>query len=565
MPTLAIAAAAAKLLVHEQERMEQAARASALGGARTMADVVQMTVETVEGELMQALREIPRNRLVEQLRTWEESNPLVRNVFAWNPRTGLLYPPAGTGATSEERRFVLRYSGLFSGRVPWQSPRSDSQKAPDAPDKQRGGGTTGTGEGATSQSGLVKDVRRLLSGRSELQQLAAGKIRGQAHVAENWSGGWIPWFSENRLHILGWVRRPEDELVYGVELELMALLARLMEGLPSSAPEAAVYTLVDGEGNVLHQTGESTDRSSAKPGLTIPLASQLPHWQLSVHFGDIPSTYGTRAFVFLAGALLATFVASIVLGGTLLTWQAHRNMLEVRQKASFVSKVSHALKTPLTSIRLYAELLGGDRISDPDKKKQYLQVIVDESLRLSRLVDNILDFSGLEQGRKMYNRQELNLTEFLETLLNAQRLRLQEAGLRLDLTVAGGPLLVRTDQAALESAILNIVDNAVKYAAQGGELVVIAENLSSGYRISVMDRGPGIPPAHWEAIFQEFHRVNDSLSADQRGTGLGLAIARRTVRDLGGDVTYEPRPGGGSCFVVFLPHREERSPGELTA
>ena len=550
VPTLLITVAAFQMLRHEQKRINEQARSSALDRVRAIADTVKITVADVEDGLTEALRRIPPTRLISVLSTWETRNPLIRNVFVWRPKRGLQYPQKAAPLKSEERRFIGRYEALFSGRVPWRSGGVEKpDKGPDldqtSPQKAR--------------SNLVRQVQKLERGRKRLTGLAKGETVNEAgRPADSQKdsrglSGWIPWFEENRLYILGWVQQGPNGPVYGVELELMTLLSRLVTDFPSEAPQGMVYALVDGRGRVLHQAGNGTLDSGAAPDLTSPLAPYLPHWQLAVYFSDGGlAARSDKGFLLLAGLLLAIFFTAIVLGGSLLTWQAHRNMTDARQKTSFVSNVSHELKTPLTSIRMYAELLNEGRIKGKDKKKKYLETIVAESQRLTRLVNNVLDFSRLEQGRRKYHLEELELAGYLRELAESHRLRLKETGLALKIQIPEQDMIIHTDRDALEQVMLNLLDNVIKYAAGGGELVIALSEQADGNAISVMDRGPGVLPAHRVSIFEKFHRVDDSLTAQQPGSGLGLSIAKRLMRGLGGDLLYEPRDGGGSCFVVVI-------------
>jgi two-component system, OmpR family, phosphate regulon sensor histidine kinase PhoR len=210
------------------------------------------------------------------------------------------------------------------------------------------------------------------------------------------------------------------------------------------------------------------------------------------------------------------------------------------------------LKTPLTSIRMYAELLEEGRIKDTEKMRRYLKVIVAESQRLTRLVNNVLDFSRLEQGRKTYHKELFNLAEYVRTILQAHRLRIREAGMNLIDQVPDEIILVELDREGIEQVIPNLIDNALKYVTEGEELLITLKRKDKHCEISVMDRGSGIPPAHRKKIFDRFHRVDNSLTSIRPGSGLGLSISKKIMLDLGGDILYEPRPGGGSCFIVIV-------------
>lgn len=545
VPTCVIGVSAFYLILHEQERINQEALSSARDRARTIAEAIMLTVEAFEGEFTHALSVIPEDRLTKTLLTWEDSNPLVRNVFIWDRVQGLQYPPSGAAATAEEKRFAVRYHALFSGRIPWREGNRDGEGLSQAPAQGR--------EFFLKKGAILgQDFRTLASQGRALE----APVRG--------GEGWIPWFEENRLHILGWVQKTQDGPVYGIELELMALLSRVIADFPKGALEGIVYAIMDGEGRVLHQTGEAIIVKGVRPDQSISLAPSLPHWQISLYTKD-GSTLNKpgRGFVIVACLLLVIFVASIVLGGSLLTRQMHQNMKESRQKTSFVSNVSHELKTPLTSIRMYAELLKEGRVKDPEKKEHYLQVIVAESQRLARLVNNILDFSRLEQGRKTYRTEDLDLGGFVREMMAAHELRINEAGMHLRVSVPHDAVFVEFDRDALEQVLLNLIDNAIKYAPEGGELAVTLNARGSPLELSVMDRGPGVPHAHLEKVFEKFHRVDDSLTSRHPGSGLGLSIAKRIMLDLGGDIRCEPREGGGSRFVVIFKRGAKMPPGRL--
>jgi signal transduction histidine kinase len=563
VPTILIGTAAFQLLRHEQERIDQQARFSAQERAQAIGDTLQLIVGAIEDELTEALHRIPADSLTETLSAWATHNPLVRNAFVWSPKSGLLSPHPGPSATTEERRFISRYAALLTGRVPWKRDESESVNVPPSAllESKQETGAWETGE-KNKTSSLVQNIRKFKSGRQQLVQMAQGDLSTYGRTALDSEkefleqAGWIPWFAETSLFILGWVQKGPGDLVYGVELEVMTLLSRLIAVFPSpvSVPKGLVYALMDGNGKILHQAGETVLESGSRPDLTVPLAPKLPHWQMAVYFTDgSMAAQSGKGFIVLTGLLLAIFVVAIVLGGSLLLWQAHRNMTEARQKTSFVSNVSHELKTPLTSIRMYAELLAAGRIKNPEKKRHYLQVIVSESQRLTRLVNNVLHFSRLEQGRKKYHIDKFDVVKFLLEILEAHKLRFREAGLELKIDVPGHAIVVWTDRDAIEQVVLNLMDNALKYAAEGKDLIIRLKVCNGFCELQLMDRGPGVPSSHRAKIFEKFQRMDDSLTTRKPGSGLGLSIARRLMRDMGGDLIYRSRKEGGSCFVVLIP------------
>lgn len=164
----------------------------------------------------------------------------------------------------------------------------------------------------------------------------------------------------------------------------------------------------------------------------------------------------------------------------------------------------------------------------------------------------MLDFSRLEQGKKKYERVEFDLAAELRRLGEMHGPRLAEAGLVLSVD-ASESLPVVTDRDAVEQIVLNLLDNACKYAADGGEVLLAVRKTESGARVTVADRGPGVPAEQRERIFEKFHRVDDRLTAEKGGAGLGLSIARQLARGLGGDLACRAREGGGAEFALTLP------------
>ncbi len=539
IPAIIISSAAYRLLYHEQERINRLSVSAVEDRARVIGESIQVTIDAVQDELTRSLLDIYEDNIQATLLDWEENNPLVRNVFIWDKGRGLLYPEKGLVSTSEERNFISRFEGLFSGRIPWPSLNRDI-----------------TGE---QESSLVQDIIKIKSSKNELLKIAQSnsyretKAAGVQEEATS-SGGWVPWFAENKLYILGWVKKNEDAPVYGVELELMTLLSRLINNFPQARDGQSAYAIIDDSGRLLHQAGDMIIGQDIKPLLSVPLAPYLPHWAIAVYTdGQDISTGSGNEFMIIACLLLFIFIAAIASGGFLLMRHAKQNMVDAQQKTSFVSNVSHELKTPLTSIRMFAELLLDGRVNDQDKKNKYLGIIVSESRRLTRLVNNVLDFSRIEQCKKTYNMEEIELVPLLLETFEFNKPRIKDAGMESHLNIPDESITVKTDRDAMEQVILNVMDNAIKYASTGGEISLFSKAGERAVEIRIEDRGPGVPEKDRNKIFEKFHRVDTSLTATKQGSGLGLSIARRILEDMGGSLSYAPRQGGGSCFTVKVP------------
>jgi signal transduction histidine kinase len=199
-------------------------------------------------------------------------------------------------------------------------------------------------------------------------------------------------------------------------------------------------------------------------------------------------------------------------------------------------------------------LLEQGRVRDQAQGGEYLRTIGRETERLARMVNNALDFSRLEQGRTKYASESIYLAVELARELDTHAPRVAEAGLVLQRELPPEPVVITSDRDAIGQIVLNLIDNACKYAAGGGEVsVAVAARPGGGAEVRVSDRGPGVAPDHRERIFEKFHRVDDALTAEKTGAGLGLSIARQLARGLGGELRCVSRSGAGAEFVLELP------------
>lgn len=543
VPTLLLGVGAWQLLQNESGRLAQRELQASAERLAAVAGNLELAIAEVEDGLMQRLNSFAGGDLPQRLGDWRQENPLVRNVFVWHPGKGLTFPDPEMPASDEEKIFIRRYLPLFSGEIDWQQPLADLPMA------------------APSPSSIAADS--VLSERKELRQLAsrapainATKSMEKTAPAPGESG-WRSWYADNQLHLLGWYRPAGTNQRYGVEIEMMALLSRLLGTLSPPYNSNESLALLDGSGRIFHQKGSFEITNSSTPAASRAL-SGLPHWQLNV-YRDPTDQNGTTGFLLIGSLLTGSFIAAILLGGSLLLWQAFRNQRDAQQKTSFVSNVSHELKTPLTTIRMYAELLGEGKIESATKQQTYLQTIIRESQRLTRLVNNVLDFSRLEQGCKTFNNNEIDLVELLDDVLAHQLLRLDEAGLKLEKQLGMKSLLIETDRDAIEQILLNLIDNVIKYAADGGELLISLQREEGELQLTLTDRGPGIPPAQRDKIFNKFHRLDSSLTSSHPGAGLGLSIARQLARGLGGELRCSAGEAGGTSFCLTLPLHKESS------
>jgi signal transduction histidine kinase len=256
------------------------------------------------------------------------------------------------------------------------------------------------------------------------------------------------------------------------------------------------------------------------------------------------------------GVTIALALAVSMFGAYFLWRDTRRESALVQLRSQFVSGVSHELKTPLTSIRMFADTLqiaeetGAD---DPAKRIEYLNIIVQESERLTRLLNNVLAFAQIERGSQSYEKQAVRLQDILEDAARIMRFPLEEKGFALELDFADDVPAVQADRDAIEQAVLNLLSNAMKYSGKNRYVALRLCRQQDNAVISVMDHGIGIPLAAQDRIFESFYRVPGKQAQAVGGAGLGLAIVDHIVRAHDGTVTVQSEPDRGSTFSIRIP------------
>jgi signal transduction histidine kinase len=224
-------------------------------------------------------------------------------------------------------------------------------------------------------------------------------------------------------------------------------------------------------------------------------------------------------------------------------------------KSNFVSSVSHELRAPIASMRLLSESLERGKVSDAGKKQDYYRFLVQESRRLTSLIENVLDFSRIEQGRKEYQREPADLDAIVEDTIKLMQPAAAEkqVGLARRPFIGPGPL-VTCDGLAMQQALINLIDNAVKHSPPGAQVEVgLEDGAPNGVRLWVEDQGPGIPPEEHEKIFERFYRRGSELRRETQGIGIGLTIVKHIVEAHAGRVLVRSAVGQGSRFTIELP------------
>ncbi|TFG87425.1 MAG: hypothetical protein E4H17_03385, partial [Gemmatimonadales bacterium] len=241
LPTLVVGTLALRAVRLEESRLSAQVVEAARQRLLTSSESINLALTEVREGMLTTLRELPADGLAQRLLEWQRGNPLLRNAFVWEAGQGLLLPAAGRPASAEEGDFITRYQGLFSQRIPWDVPGGD----------------------APAPAALA-----VVSSRSELRQLSQA-APAPAAVSSR-AEGWRPWFWENRLYLLAWSTSVDGRLRYGVELEMMALLPRLVDTLPPKPPAGETYALLDDAGAVCFQRGPAVIDAAIRPLLALP-------------------------------------------------------------------------------------------------------------------------------------------------------------------------------------------------------------------------------------------------------------------------------------------------------
>ncbi len=311
--------------------------------------------------------------------------------------------------------------------------------------------------------------------------------------------------------------------------------------------------LLDEHGDPFFQTGPGAGSGYIA---TRPFRRVLPFYRVGIRLGDDRFDAWIQSVVATNLAVIVTMFLVIVAAVVFSLRFMLREMELAELKSTFVSNVSHELKTPLALIRLFSETLEMDRVPDPEKRRDFLRVIHKESERLTHLINNVLDVNRIEQGRKTYRIQPTDLAAVMRETLDAYDYQLRQQGFDSEFRLARDLPPVPADPDAMTQALINLLDNAIKYSKESKFLRVELRREDGSAVIAVTDHGVGIPTREQARIFEKFYRVEKSLVHDVKGSGLGLALVKHIVDAHGGRIAVASRPGEGSTFSIHLPLKE---------
>ena len=506
---------------------------------------------------------------VPQLRARVRSTPEVTQLFVLSSNGELLYPNPSTPLNGTEQSFLRQTSKMFTDRdlqnavtlaeakagaedsvppakrVQLDESRGISSRTVQSPaiaaseEPQRDGPAemiASIGDPAITTENTAQSA--------ELQSQALSTIGFQS------TSGWFVWYWDRGLNLVFWQRRPSGHLV-GASLDRSRWIADVIEVLPefdsASSPTtqlATSFRVVNAASETVYNWGPEIS-DSAVPFSEIPVTAPLASWRLQcfVDANQLNAGTGRNAVMTLVTGLSA-FTLTLVVLAWLLYRDYSRDIRVASQQVSFVNQVSHELKTPLTNIRMYAELLERDLDqAEPEvtaKPRERLSVITSEAQRLSRLIGNVLTFA--RQSRKTLKPHPCatNVAILVQQIVERFTPSLTEHGIVPGVEIISSlnskaEGLLKVDPDFIEQILGNLINNVERYAAEGKSLHVRCETTSDRVTIDVIDRGCGIATEHRSEVFRPFTRLNNDLQAST-GTGIGLSIARDLARLHHGDV-----------------------------
>jgi two-component system phosphate regulon sensor histidine kinase PhoR len=317
--------------------------------------------------------------------------------------------------------------------------------------------------------------------------------------------------------------------------------------------------VVDEDGRIIYgpplRTGEFT------VGVRFP--TTLYNWRLQVSPNaseELAAHAQSRRILEISMVTLSCVV--IVAGAAAILFAAEKQRRISALQSDFVANVSHELKTPLALVRMFGEMLQSGRVASEAKQKEYLEIIVRESERLSALIENVLDFARVERGRTAYEFERGDVGEAVAKAVSVYRYRAEREGVDLTIQVEEGLPPARIDDRAIQLAVINLVDNALKYAPDGKVIAIKIAREGRFIAVRVADQGPGVPEEDRERIFERFVRGAPASGAEGgrsgargpvRGSGIGLALVKHIAESHGGRAWVEAAVGSGSTFVVTIP------------
>ncbi len=476
-------------------------------------------------------------------------SPYILNIYIADKNQKTIYPSASQALSEKEQSFLSNIQVIINNRSLFKKQSNLEQ---------------------SSVQKAFKTMSRKVSEKKNIIQ-----TQDKNSTVES---GWIAWYLDRNLHHLFWFKDDHNRL-YLLSLDRVRILSELITLLPDGVPEITsekmdsmglssrrynqsfkniTIRLNNSNNEVIYEWGDYpvTDNKSIDIMLSYPLSS----WKLSWYAKKLSQSNFQQQWSLVMIAFLASFLMMIIL--FLIYREFNRKIRQAQQRVNFVSQVSHELKTPLTNIRMYAELLEikidsldcVNEEQEPSKEKiksqHFLSVILNETLRLSRLIENVLSFSKVQKQSFKVNKTQSVIDDCIDSVLLSFTPVFTQKKLIVNFSKNAGKA-VFFDIQLLEQILNNLLSNIDKYASQGGKIDIKSHQIDNEIQIKIRDYGPGIAKKEQNKIFNPFYRSHSKLTEGVSGTGIGLTISQQLATLHGGQLMYK-EVSQGACFVIQL-------------
>lgn len=495
---------------------------------------------------------------VETVRRFIQQSAAVKQLFVLSPSGERLFPPSDQPLNHQEQEFVALTRNLLREPERFTMPAVDPV-----------GGTGNISQGYPGGSNDTLKSARLSSPVAQKSRYSSDvAVRGLSESAgpntPEPPHGWIAWYAEVGLQQIFWLQDSNGNTV-GFALNSARLLSDLIDLLPSSTvagkeADVSIEPQMDSEIRLVNDRGEiayswgggQTAESGQKPWQTVPLSHPLASWHLAYYASELPvASTGWLGLI----VLLVLLAAGLSTLAYLLYREHNRELRLAEQRVNFVNQVSHELKTPLTNVRLYTEMLEQELPEDEPVAQRYLGVISSEAGRLSRLIENVLSFSRSKREGVSVRYQQGVIDNCIDQVVELFTPVLSARALSIRFT-ADAKQLCYFDGEALEQILNNLLSNCEKYASEGRFVDISSwqeerPDCLQSY-IRVRDYGPGVPMNDTDKVFEPFYRGSEKLTDGVSGTGIGLGLARDLARAHRGDLAVESCPSSEASGASFL-------------
>lgn len=523
---------------HQSAELAEARLREAQTLVHSFIDELQLSAVTALSSL--EIQNSVSNNDIALIRQVIDADPFLDQVFILNDQRRLLFPQDSIIHSNAERRFAELFTSVLNDENTFRT--KSSSESVDEP------------IASYSNKEVGSFSRSRVNRVSDISETLAKLKTGENSSVET---GWTTWDTGTATDIYLW-HRTSNKILVGQKLSSAYWLSQLITRLPSSGDDGilsdASIRLVDKRERIIYQWGgydPALPEESIKPVSKDWLAYPLDGWRLE-YYAPIEAASSSKLLMFV---LLFVGLIALVLFGARLVWQEYRREIRnAEQRVSFVNQVSHELKTPLTNICIYADMLEAEvtegDVPDHQRVKKFTNVVTSESQRLGRLINNVLNFSRAQQQKISVHKSLNSADRVIDLTIDnfSPAFAAKAIEIKLDLNAKKQVML---DPELLEQVLNNLLSNVEKYAANGGVANVSSELNGDQIIIVVSDAGQGVPSTLKDKIFEPFERGSDSLIEGVSGTGIGLSIARDLCRLHGGDLELIDSIKG-ACFKITL-------------